>query len=239
MALGDAVLITAPTGKTILYDGGPSETRTRKLLRQHNVTRVDLVTAYHMDADHITNLGPAVVSLKPKYALNSSISATPQSIQNLLNVATLVKPQDMKATRRTLYLTAVKVQVLSPSPGMRLNKQNVDIMGLVAEYGDMKAVTIGDSERPQTNAWLHQFGGRCSGRWTSTSAPNTAVPTETRRADQRRYGRRAWRSAWVRTPKGTRRRAPRSFTKASGQPPGARTCKGPSPCPRRRTGGAR
>ena len=57
---GDAVLITAPTGQTMLIDGGRSESRMRELIRQYKVSRIDAVVASHWDADHITGLVPAV-----------------------------------------------------------------------------------------------------------------------------------------------------------------------------------
>lgn len=160
---GDAVLITAPTGETILYDGGRSEAKMRELIRQFNVTRVDLVAASHMDADHITGLVPAVALFKPKYFLNNGIAATTQVFQKLLNVTTLAKTQGMKATGQTLNLGAVKVRVLAPPPGMPLNEQNVNSIGLMVEYGGFKALMTGDSEAPQTNAWLKQFGGQAFG----------------------------------------------------------------------------
>lgn len=37
---GDAILITAPEGQTLLYDGGRSEARMRELIRQHRPERL-------------------------------------------------------------------------------------------------------------------------------------------------------------------------------------------------------
>ncbi|WP_022800972.1 excalibur calcium-binding domain-containing protein [Deinococcus ficus] len=160
---GDAVLITAPTGETILYDGGRSEARMRELVRQYNVTRVDLVAASHMDADHITGLVPAVALFKPNYFLNNGLAATTQIFQKLLNTVTLAKTQGMKATGQTLNLGAVKVRILAPPAGMPVNEQNVNSIGLMVEYGGFKALMTGDSEALQTNAWLKQFGGQAFG----------------------------------------------------------------------------
>lgn len=78
---GDAVLVTAPEGKSFVYDGGRSESRMRELIRQYDIKNVSLVVASHADADHITGLVPVVALNKPKYFVNNSLAGTTASGQ--------------------------------------------------------------------------------------------------------------------------------------------------------------
>lgn len=76
---GDAVLVTSPEGKSLLYDGGRSEPVLQALLRQYGVKSLDLVAASHADADHITGLIPAINLYKPRFFLNNGIAGTTQT----------------------------------------------------------------------------------------------------------------------------------------------------------------
>ena len=53
---GDATLIVASTGETLLIDGGGSKTRIRERLRDLVVFDLDAIVATHPDADHIAGL---------------------------------------------------------------------------------------------------------------------------------------------------------------------------------------
>ncbi|WP_119673590.1 excalibur calcium-binding domain-containing protein [Deinococcus sp. RM] len=151
---GDAVLITSPEGKSVLYDGGRSEARMQALLTQYRVPSLDLVVASHADADHITGLVTAVQQFKPKYFLNNGLAGTTQIWQKLVSTAQQVGTQGLIAKGQTINLGSVQLTVLSPPPGMK--DQNTSSVGLLVQYGSFRALMTGDSETPETTAWLRQ-----------------------------------------------------------------------------------
>lgn len=59
---GDSILVQAPSGKTLLVDGGPEDAFPALLtaLKTQNVTELDTVLATHQDADHIGSLDEAI-----------------------------------------------------------------------------------------------------------------------------------------------------------------------------------
>ncbi|EYB68877.1 hypothetical protein DEIPH_ctg014orf0004 [Deinococcus phoenicis] len=160
---GDAVLITSPEGKSVLYDGGRSEARLQTLLRQYRVQSLDLVAASHADADHITGLIPAVTLYKPRFFLNNGLAGTTQTWQKLVAAAQQAGTQGLVAKDQVLNLGSVKLTVLAPPAGMPRNEQNLNSVGLLVEYGGFRALMTGDSETAETAAWLRKYPARFLG----------------------------------------------------------------------------
>ncbi|MPY68159.1 MBL fold metallo-hydrolase [Deinococcus sp. SDU3-2] len=155
---GDAVLITSPEGKSVLYDGGRSEARMQTLLRQYGVQGLDLVAASHGDADHITGLIPAVTLYKPKFFLNNGIAATTQTWNKLITATQKAGTQGLVARdQQVINLGSVKLTVLAPPPGMPRGEQNVNSVGLLVQYGSFRALLTGDSETAETAGWLKRY----------------------------------------------------------------------------------
>lgn len=154
---GDAVLITAPEGQSLLYDGGRSESRMRELIRQYNIHNVSLVAASHADSDHITGLVPVVALDKPKYFLNNGLAGTTRIWNKLTHTASQAGTRGLKATDQTLNLGSVKITVLPPPPGMPTGQQNLNSVGLLVQYGGFKALMTGDSETAETAGWLRKY----------------------------------------------------------------------------------
>nr|WP_246580682.1 excalibur calcium-binding domain-containing protein [Deinococcus aestuarii] len=154
---GDAVLITSPEGKSILYDGGRSEARIQALLKGYGVQSLDLVAASHGDADHITGLVPAVRLFKPKFFLNNGIAPTSQTWGKLTAAVQQAGTQGLLARDQVINLGSVRVTVLPPPPGMPRDEQNVNSVGLLIQYGSFRALMTGDSETPETQAWLRKY----------------------------------------------------------------------------------
>ncbi|MPY68241.1 MBL fold metallo-hydrolase [Deinococcus sp. SDU3-2] len=154
---GDAILITSPEGKSVLYDGGRSEPRMQTLLRQYGVQSLDLVAASHGDADHITGLIPAVTLYKPRFFLNNGIAAMTQTWQKLITATQKAGTQGLLARDQVINLGSVKLTVLAPPSGMPKNQQNLNSVGLLVQYGTFRALLTGDSEKEQTAAWLRKY----------------------------------------------------------------------------------
>ena len=154
---GDAVLITAPEGQSLLYDGGRSEKRMQELLAQYRVASLAVVAASHADADHITGLIPAIQQFKPRFFLNNGIAATTQVFGKLTATVKAAGTQGLLASDRVINLGSVKITVLPPPPGMPRGEQNANSVGLLIEYGTFRALLTGDSEVPETAAWLKRY----------------------------------------------------------------------------------
>lgn len=150
---GDSILITSPEGKSVVIDGGKSEARMRELIRQYDIRNVSMVVATHADADHITGLIPVVALNRPQLFVNNGLSHTTQTWQKLLNVVQLADTKGLKASgNQVINLGSVKLTVLAPPSGMP--DQNTNSVGLLVQYGTFRALMTGDSETPETSAWL-------------------------------------------------------------------------------------
>lgn len=154
---GDAVLITAPEGQSLLYDGGRSEKRMTELLGQYSVKSLAVVAASHADADHITGLIPAVQRFKPKFFVNNGIAATTQTFSKLTAAVQAAGTQGLLAKEQVINLGSVKVTVLPPPPGMPRGDQNLNSVGLLVEYGAFRALMTGDGETAETAGWLKKY----------------------------------------------------------------------------------
>ncbi|AZI44375.1 MBL fold metallo-hydrolase (plasmid) [Deinococcus psychrotolerans] len=154
---GDAVLITSPEGKSLIYDGGRSETRMRELIQQYQIKNVSLVAASHADADHITGLVPVVEQFRPQLFLNNGLAGTTRIWSKLTSAAQQAGTKGLVAQDQVINLGSVKVTVIPPPPGMKAGEQNTHSVGLLIQYGTFKALMTGDSETAETEGWLKTY----------------------------------------------------------------------------------
>ncbi|MEF2276780.1 ComEC/Rec2 family competence protein [Deinococcus sp. YIM 134068] len=152
---GDAVLVTSPEGKTMLYDGGRSAERMREHLKTYNVTKIDLMVASHADADHIAGLVPAAQTADPTLFINNGIAGTTRTWERLVAALREDGTTFQKANTQVVNLGSVRVRVLAPPAGMG-DGQNENSVGVRLEFGDFRALLTGDSETPETEAWLKE-----------------------------------------------------------------------------------
>ncbi|SMB88989.1 ComEC/Rec2 family competence protein [Deinococcus hopiensis] len=150
---GDAVLIRSPEGKTLLYDGGRSSERMKGHLQTYGVDKLDLMVASHADADHIAGLVVAAEQAKPTLFINNGLAGTTRTWERLVSVLKDAGTTFQKANGQLINLGSVKVRVIAPPPGMG-DDQNENSVGLRVEFGDFRALMTGDSEKPETAAWL-------------------------------------------------------------------------------------
>lgn len=152
---GDAVLVTSPEGKTMLYDGGRSTERMRGHLETYGVTKIDLMVASHADADHITGLIPAALAAKPTLFINNGIAGTTRTWERLVAALREDGTTFQKANDQVINLGSVRVRVIAPPAGMG-DDQNDNSVGVRIEFGKFRALMTGDSEKPETEAWLQE-----------------------------------------------------------------------------------
>ena len=139
---GDSVFIRAPSGQSLLYDGGRKSELPLEYLRSLGVERVDLVIASHPDADHIAGLIPVVEAYQPRFYLDNGIPHSTQTYARLLEAVENAGSQLLEPTARTIGLGEASVQVLPP-PGLSSFDNNNNSVGLVITYGNFKAALNG------------------------------------------------------------------------------------------------
>ena len=155
---GDSVFIRAPSGQSLLYDGGRKEDIPLEYLRSLGVQQVDLVIASHPDADHIAGLIPVVEAYRPRFYLDNGIPHSTQTYARLLEAVESAGSQLLEPTARTIGLGEASVQVLPP-PGLSSFDNNNNSVGLVVTYGDFKVALTGDAEAEEFNWWAQNTPG--------------------------------------------------------------------------------
>jgi competence protein ComEC len=150
---GDAVLIRAPDGRAVLYDGGQHEDRLLAALDRAGVTALEMVVASHNHADHIGGLVAAVERYRPRYIVENGIAHTTRTYERFLRAVAAAGSQRLAPTRRVVMLDAVRLTVIPP-PGDPVLGHNDNSVGLLIEYGEFRATLMGDSERAQQRWWL-------------------------------------------------------------------------------------
>lgn len=102
---GDAILIEAPNGKTMLVDGGKKGEGKAvvEYIRQQGVKRLDYVVATHPDADHIGGLIAVLNSISVRQFIDSGKVHTSQLYENMLELI------DKKIFRSTCQIAAIRL----------------------------------------------------------------------------------------------------------------------------------
>jgi competence protein ComEC len=155
---GDAILITSPEGKNLIYDGGRSADRLKKQLEQNNIQNIEIVVASHADADHIAGLKATAV-FKPKFFINNGIPAATATYEKLIDAFAAAGTKAVTAKNQNIMLGSLKIQIIPPPSGMPQDEQNINSVGLELVWGGQKVLMTGDSETPETKAWLEQRRG--------------------------------------------------------------------------------
>ncbi|MDQ3396853.1 MAG: MBL fold metallo-hydrolase [Deinococcota bacterium] len=158
---GDAALIRAPGGQTVLIDGGRDRGMLSRYLQDLEVERLDLVIASHADLDHIGGLSEAVASFRPRFFMDNGVPHSTQAYQALLSAVAEVGATYLEATARTISLGPASLAILPPP--RRSEDQNDNSVGAVLDYGGFRAVFSGDATTRTQDYWSEAYGRRLSG----------------------------------------------------------------------------
>jgi competence protein ComEC len=150
---GDAVLIRAPTGQTVLYDGGDRGSDLVGRLRALGVTEITLVIASHNHADHIGGLADVIRSFRPTYVMENGLPHTTRTYERFLEAIEAAGSQLLEAERRTIRLGDAEL-IIIPPPGRSSWDQNENSIGVLVRYGSFRATLMGDAEHRQFGWWL-------------------------------------------------------------------------------------
>ena len=157
---GDAALVTSPTGKTVLIDGGPKEAgpALTALLRARRATAIDLVLLTHRHADHLGGLAEIVRTFPVRMFMDAPFPHPSAGYALLLEALQARKVAVRMATRgRTIDIGggAVLTLLTPPDPPITRSRSDVNANSVVVrlDYRGIGTLFAADAE-PQTERWL-------------------------------------------------------------------------------------
>ena len=144
---GDAILIQASTGETVLIDAGVQEHLVRNYLRSLGIRTIQYVVATHPHADHIGGIPSVLSSFEVENILMPDIVHDTGAFERLIDAIerenlriTVPQPQDV------FYIGEVRFTVLAPIVTAGRNMNNHSIV-LRMDYGNRSFIFTGDAER--------------------------------------------------------------------------------------------
>jgi beta-lactamase superfamily II metal-dependent hydrolase len=157
---GDAALVTGPTGKTVLIDGGPrvAGPALAAQLRARHVSGVDLVLLTHRHEDHLGGIAAVVRAFPVRLFMDSTFPHASQDYERLLLTLRERHVMVVTATKgRTIDLGdgAVLTLLGPPDPPLTRSRSDVNANSVVArlDYRNVGVLFAADAE-PQTERWL-------------------------------------------------------------------------------------
>jgi competence protein ComEC len=161
---GDAALVTSPTGKTVLIDGGPrrSSRALVAFLAAHTHGPVDLILLTHRHEDHLGGLTAVVRELGARQFLDAPVPHAGGAYAALVRaLAARGIPAKQAIRGRVIDLGAGATLTLlgPPEPPIVGSRSDVNANSVIARlaYRDFSVLFAGDAEAP-TEAWLVSSG---------------------------------------------------------------------------------
>jgi competence protein ComEC len=117
---GDATLIQHPDGTAVLFDGGPPEAGTARLLRRAGVRRLSLVVATHASRDHHGGLADVLDRYPVDLLLDGGDGTRDPDFRALVAEAARRNVRRVRAVApMTIRAGGLRIAVLSPPPRPR------------------------------------------------------------------------------------------------------------------------
>jgi beta-lactamase superfamily II metal-dependent hydrolase len=161
---GDAALVTSPTGKTVLIDGGPgrSAPALTRFLDAQTDGPLDMILLSHRHEDHLGGLTAAVHQVGARMFLDAPVPNPGPAYTALMHELAEQKVAVGQATRgRQIALGAGATLTLigPPDPPITGSRSDVNANSVVARlsFGRFAVLFAGDAEAP-TEAWLLASG---------------------------------------------------------------------------------
>jgi competence protein ComEC len=147
---GDATLVQHPDGTAVLFDGGPPEARTERLLRRAGVRRLAVLVATHASRDHLGGL-PEVIERHPVGMLLDGGDGTRDAgYRRVLEAAARREVRRVPAVAPlVLRAGGMRISVLSPPPrppGPPPEDPNPRAVIALVESGGLRLLLSADAE---------------------------------------------------------------------------------------------
>ena len=167
---GDAILIVAPSGKTVLVDAGVPGSGKKIIgaMKRHNVGQIDLMVATHAHADHIGGADEVINGASVRVVLDSKVPNTTKNYQDFLLAIEQRGVEYVGAEPgRTFDLgDGVILTALAPIPPFFTkdqlrsggNEPNANSVVVRLDYGSFSMLLTGDAEA-QTEQRIINNGG--------------------------------------------------------------------------------
>ena len=149
---GDATVIESPEGRIALIDGGRDAMALAAVLQEWEVDTVDLVVASHADADHIGGLEAVLWTVPVRYYLDNGRPHATGTYRSLMRTVERSQVTYLAPVARTVTLGSVTLRVLPPPDAA--SEQNDASVGILVEYGEFRALLVGDAEQDELNHFL-------------------------------------------------------------------------------------
>jgi beta-lactamase superfamily II metal-dependent hydrolase len=142
---GDATLIVASTGETLLVDGGRSKDRIRDRLERLGIEDLDAIAMTHPDADHIAGLVEALELYRIERVYLNGGETDTKTYENLVSGIEGEGAQVSTFSRGDVIpLGDLNIQVLHP--GELTGDSNIDSMVLLVSCGQVEVLLMADAE---------------------------------------------------------------------------------------------
>ncbi|HEX9697382.1 MAG TPA: ComEC/Rec2 family competence protein [Actinomycetota bacterium] len=159
---GDATLIRAPGGATMLVDGGPNEDLLLKRLRAHGVRRIDMLVLTHPHTDHLDGLFAAIERASIGRAIDAGQEPSDDTAKRWSEYPTRLAsrgiPRVVVRAPARFALGEATVDVLGPVEMMRGTDSDVNNNSIVlrVRYGSSCALLGGEVQEDGQDVLLQR-----------------------------------------------------------------------------------
>ncbi|MFM2140938.1 MAG: hypothetical protein RLZZ25_1203 [Gemmatimonadota bacterium] len=148
---GDAALIRAPDGRSLMIDAGPDRGTALRWLRTLGVDSLALIIGSHNHLDHIGGF-PAILQAMPvRNAMENGMVTTTRIYRDFVSALERRGTTLLEASPRTLRIGGLEVEVLPP--WRQATEQNDASIGVVVRHGAFRALFTGDAELEALAHW--------------------------------------------------------------------------------------